>query len=69
MPLSFNPEDPEQFKDLQKANTLYIQGTGIKKAAWLKKNNLPGKNPGSMIVWYDEAKYTDKAIEKVIVRK
>lgn len=69
MPLSFDLENPEQIKELQKENMLYIQGIGIQKAAWLKKNKQPGKNAGSMIVWFSEAEYADKAIEKGLVWK
>ncbi|KAI0997974.1 hypothetical protein K3495_g10216 [Podosphaera aphanis] len=67
MPFSFEPEKQEQIDKPQKANSLYIQGIGIQKAAWLKKNKLPGKKSGKIIVWFDEAQCADKAIEKGIM--
>ena len=51
MPLSFEPENPEHLKQLQKANHVYIQGMTIQRAAWLKKNQQFGKRSGSLILW------------------
>ncbi|KAI0998083.1 hypothetical protein K3495_g10108 [Podosphaera aphanis] len=44
MPLSFNPENTMQMKELEITNRIYIQGIGIQKAAWLKKYNRNGKS-------------------------
>ncbi|KAI1000839.1 hypothetical protein K3495_g7363 [Podosphaera aphanis] len=43
MPLSFEPENPKHLKRIQDANQLYIMGIRIERAAWLKKNKIPGK--------------------------
>ncbi|KAI0999501.1 hypothetical protein K3495_g8696 [Podosphaera aphanis] len=35
IPVSFNPENPQQIRELERANGRYIPGIGIQKAAWL----------------------------------
>ncbi|KHJ32722.1 putative zinc finger cchc-type protein [Erysiphe necator] len=69
MSLSFDPENPEQIKELQNTNLLYIQGITIRKAAWLKKIRQPGQKTSSLIVWFDRAEQADIAIKKGIVWK
>ncbi|KAI0995171.1 hypothetical protein K3495_g13010, partial [Podosphaera aphanis] len=69
MPLSFNPANAEDVKELQQANAMYIQGIRIQKAVWLKKNPLPGKSAGSMILWLEQAESANKAISKGIMWK
>lgn len=69
IPFSFESENPEHVKDLQKANQLYLQGAKIQRAAWLKKNKRLGKTSGSMIVWFELAESADRAIQKGIIRK
>ncbi|KAI0993775.1 hypothetical protein K3495_g14409 [Podosphaera aphanis] len=64
MPLTFNPEDKNQVKELQQTNLHYIQGITIQKAAWLKRTKVPGKTSGSLIVWFDRAEQADLAITK-----
>lgn len=69
MPLTFDPENPEQIMELQKTNTLYIQGITIQKAAWLKRSKTPNKTSGSLIVWFDGAEQADIAISKGVMWK
>ena len=57
-------QNPEQIKELEITNRIYIQGIGIQKAAWLKKYNRQGKSAGSLIIWFDAAESADKVIEK-----
>lgn len=64
IPFSFNPENLEQIRELEKANGRYIQGIGIQKAAWLRRNNRQGKSAGSLIVWFNDAECADRVIAK-----
>ncbi|KAI0996003.1 hypothetical protein K3495_g12178 [Podosphaera aphanis] len=67
MPTTFEPENPDHLKKIQKANESYIMGLRLRRAAWLKKNKQPGKNAGSLIIWFDQAEHADKAISKEIL--
>lgn len=69
VPLTFDPENSEQIKELQNADVLYIQGITIRKAAWLKKVKQPGKKTSSLILWFDRAEQADIAITKGIMWK
>lgn len=69
MPKSFQPDDPDPLRELQKANELYIQGIKIQRSTWLKNNKQPGKNAGSIILWISQAEHADKAISKGIMWK
>lgn len=64
MPLFLEPENPEHLKRLQSANEMYIMGIKIQRAAWLKKNKIPGKTAGSLIVWFNQLEHADKVITK-----
>ncbi|KAI1008150.1 hypothetical protein K3495_g91 [Podosphaera aphanis] len=64
MPLTSNPEDKNQIKELQQTNLHYMQGITIQKVAWLKRTKVPGKTSGSLIVWFDQAEQAELAITK-----
>ncbi|KAI0990900.1 hypothetical protein K3495_g17287, partial [Podosphaera aphanis] len=69
VPITFNPENLEQIKELQQMNSVYLQGIIIHKAAWLKRNQIPGKKSGSLILWFDTAEQADTAIAKEVMWK
>ncbi|KAI1001063.1 hypothetical protein K3495_g7139 [Podosphaera aphanis] len=67
MPLSFDPSNEGHIKELEQANSLYLQGITIQRAAWLKKTPRPGKTAGSLILWFQQAEHADRAINKGIM--
>ena len=46
MPLSFDPSNEGHIKELELANSLYLQGIKIQRATWLKKRHYQEKPPG-----------------------
>lgn len=66
MPLTF---DPENIRELQQTNILYIQGITIQKAAWLKNLKIPGKLSGSLILWLKSAEQARYVIMKGMILK
>lgn len=69
MPLTHDPENPEQIMELQKTNTLFIKGITIQNTAWLKRSRTPNKTSGLLIVLFDGAEQVSIAISKGVMWK